>query len=461
MLHFNGQVIDFVLVISLGVILLSLLYLVVLMILSRVGRSEWQPRDYRTYRGNKPEVVFVMPCLNEATVVGASVRRLLTLDYDKLSIVVIDDGSDDGTGDIIKSIDDPRVHLFQRTLPNARKGKGKALNAAFQFIYDGGLNPNIDPENTIIVVVDADGRMEPESLNYVLPAFDDPELAGAQIGVRINNRVSNLLARMQDLEFVLYTEVFQRGRVRFDSVGLGGNGQFVRVSALRLLGRDPWSDSLTEDLDLGVRLHLLGFKLAYCPKVAVHQQGLEDLGRWIRQRTRWFQGYLQAWGQIPNVLTRLWGPTRVDIFVVIVSPVVLLCVTFFTFSFMIWIISFVLGLFQGSTYVDWRYAFIYLFAVGPTLVLSLIYLRKEPKLNFFKSFLLCHVYVFYAQLWGIAGWKALWRQIRGQHGWAKTERVAEEHSEEPEESLAIESKGPEIDPIGTTSSTSQRENLTR
>lgn len=436
MLIYGGHL-DAVLAISLGAILLGIGYLLLLLVLSRTNQPRWIPRDFSSYPGERPQIVFLVPCLNEAKVVRASVQRLLSTDYDKLAVVVIDDGSDDGTGDIVASVQDPRVHLFQRTLPDARKGKGAALNAAFQFVYDGGLGKMVDPEHTIIVVVDADGRLESETLNYVLPAFDDPEVGGAQIGVRINNRVSNLLARMQDFEFVMYTEVFQRGRIRFNSVGLGGNGQFVRLSALRQLGRNPWSDSLTEDLDLGIRLHLLGYRLEYCPEVAVHQQGLEDLGRWIKQRTRWFQGYLQAWAKLPVILTRLWGVARIDLFIIITSPVLLLVVTILTASFFFWIVSFILDVILGTAQVDWRFLFIYLFTVGPTLVLSAIYKKAEPTLGLLKSFALCHVYVFYAQLWGIAGWKALWRELRGQRGWTKTERVAESKIQEPE---ALESK---------------------
>ena len=138
-----------------------------------------------------------------------------------------------------------------------------------------------DPENVLIVVVDADGRMEPDSLRYVIPAFEDPTLGGVQIGVRINNRTNNLLARMQDMEFVLYTEVFQRARVRLRTPGLGGNGQFVRLSTLETLGDKPWSQSLTEDLDLGVRILINGYRIDFCPDAAVHQQGLVSMKRWI------------------------------------------------------------------------------------------------------------------------------------------------------------------------------------
>ena len=107
---------------------------------------------------------------------------------------------------------------------------------------------------------------------------------------------------MQDMEFVIYTEVFQRGRRHLGSVGLGGNGQFVRLSALRSLGPAPWTRSLTEDLDLGVRLLAAGWRNEYCRTAAVHQQGVVEVKRLIRQRARWFQGNLQSWRLIPLVL---------------------------------------------------------------------------------------------------------------------------------------------------------------
>src|SRR5690606_38859669 len=153
--------------------------------------------------------------------------------------------------DIVMTYPDDRIHLLRRELPEARQGKGEALNAAIRHIRSGAVAPGARPEDVVVCVVDADGRLEPHVLDEVLPLFADPQLGAAQIGIRINNREKNLLARMQDVEFVLYTEVFQRGRRHLGSVCLGGNGQFVRLSALYGLGPQPWSRSLSEDLDLG------------------------------------------------------------------------------------------------------------------------------------------------------------------------------------------------------------------
>ena len=65
--------------------------------------------------------------------------------------------------------------------------------------------------------------------------FRDPKTGAVQVGVQMRNAETNLLARLQDFEFVVFAEIFQRARERLGR-GARGNGQFVRRSALRSLG---------------------------------------------------------------------------------------------------------------------------------------------------------------------------------------------------------------------------------
>lgn len=438
MILIGNQTYDLVIIIALIVIFFSLTYIMMMVLLSRLAKPVWKPRDFRTYDGQVNDVIFLIPCLNEEKVIGASIQRLLEMEYARAHILVIDDGSDDGTAAVVSSFTDSRVHLLQRRLPIARQGKGRALNAAYQHILKGGVIKEFNPHNTIIVVVDADGRMDKNSLDYVLPAFDDPELGGVQIGVRINNRTDSLLARMQDVEFVFYTEIFQRGRQKLGSVGLGGNGQFVRLSALNLLGDQPWSDSLTEDLDLGIRIMIKGFRLDFCPEVAVHQQGLVSVKRWIRQRTRWFQGHLQSWNQLSPVLTKLYGTRRMDLLYHLTSPVLLLIAAFFTTALMVWSFGFIVNVSLGNLAWTWLWGMSYLLSFGPMIVLGIIYRKSEPGMSYLKAILIAHLYVPYAFLWCIAGWNAVFKIIRGKNSWSKTERLVEDTPEElTEEGTAV------------------------
>ena len=374
--------------------------------------------------------VFLMPCLNEEAVIANSLQRLLAMPGGDFIVLVIDDGSDDSTADVVTAMTEEaggRVRLLRRQPPQARQGKGEALNAAIRYLLDAGQLDGRDPDRVIVVVVDADGRMDPDSVRAVTPIFADPEVGAVQIGVRINNRVTSTLARMQDMEFVIYTEVFQRGRRHLGSVGLGGNGQFMRLSAMLSLGRSPWTRSLTDDLDLGIRMIAAGWRNEYCSTVAVHQQGVVELRRLIRQRSRWFQGHLQSWRLIPLVLRKAPRRARTDLLYHLTSPAVLLIASLLSASFLTSVANAVLEATRGQNPAGWWIASTYALTFGPALAFSSVYWARERHegVGAARTVALAHLYVCYGLMWYAAGWWAVGRTLRGQTGWAKTARVSE------------------------------------
>lgn len=431
-----NQRIDLVLILAVVLVGVSVLYSLTMLVLSR--RTPRQERPARpTPGGVDParavsDVVFVIPCLNEERVLRGSLDRLVSLEHPRLHVLVVDDGSDDGTAEIAASYPDARVHLLRRRAPEARQGKGEALNAAIRHIRSGAVARGTVSDDVVVCVVDADGRLEPHVLDEVLPLFADQQLGAVQIGVRINNRDTNLLARMQDVEFVLYTEVFQRGRRHLGSVCLGGNGQFVRLSALYGLGPSPWSRSLSEDLDLGVRLLLDGWSTEFNHRTAVHQQGLVDVSRWIRQRARWFQGHLQSWTLVPWVLRNLAGTRRVDLLYHLTSPFLLLVTSFLSLAFFFWILAVGLDVALGSAVFSPWWLSAYLIAFGPALLFGVVYWRNEREhgQRLWHAVLLMHLYVAYALLWYAAGWRATVRSLTGRTSWAKTDRTADDQAPE-------------------------------
>lgn len=372
------------------------------------------------------KVVFVVPCLNEAQVIGASIDRLLALDEES-TILVVDDGSDDGTAGVVVSYDTPRVQLLRRMPPDCRRGKGEAINAAFAHLVTSQLLEGHDPRRVLVAILDADGRLEPHTLEHVLPMFDDPAVGGVQIGVRINNRHVSRLARMQDFEFVLFTDIFQKARRRLGSVGMGGNGQFMRLAALMSLGPKPWSRSLTEDLDLGLRLILQGWTTDYCPTTAVHQQGVVDFGRLVRQRTRWFQGHLQSWALLPLVTKHRRASARRDLQYHVTSPLLLLLASLLTLSFLIGSVGLAVDAYLGIPALGWWLLGVYLLSFGPTVLFSQVYHARArgEGVGRLRAALWGHVYVAYCLMWHIAGWRAVWRSMAGDTSWAKTQREVE------------------------------------
>ena len=377
--------------------------------------------------------VFMMPCLNEEKVILNSLRRLLSIPGDDFGVLVIDDGSDDRTVDALSGVLGERVWLLSRKPPQARQGKGEALNAGVRYLVGSGHLAGRDPASVIVVVVDADGRLDPQSTEQVRPYFADPSIGAVQIGVRINNREQSRLARMQDMEFVIYTEVFQRGRRHLGSVGLGGNGQFMRLSAMLSLGPSPWTRSLTDDLDLGVRLIAAGWRNEYCPTVAVHQQGVVELRRLIRQRSRWFQGHLQSWKLIPLVLRSAPRRARADLIYHLSSPAILLIASLLSASFLLSLADGVARAAQGRNPLGWWVASTYALTFGPALAFGFVYWLRERGngVGLFRTAVFAHMYVGYCTMWYASGWWAVARTLRGRTGWAKTDRVTEVPSPEP------------------------------
>ena len=406
------------------VVLISLAYLIHLFALSRRRRPELLPAPDALF------TIFVIPCLNEERVIGATLANLLALPGDDYAVLVVDDGSADRTADIVREHLGDRVDLLRRRLPNAKQGKGAALNAACRHLTTSPLLRGRRPEDVVVAIFDADGRIERDALSAVASYFRDPQSGAVQIGVEMRNAHANLLARMQDMEFCVFTEVFQRARQRLGSVGLGGNGQFVRLSALRSLGDDPWSDCLTEDLDLGVRLLLAGWKNNYCPTACVNQQAVTSVRLWLRQRTRWFQGHLQCWKLIPRIIrSSLSAQSSSDIIWYLTLPVAVLLVPVVGLPvFAAFVVLFIAEPGRGLQILLTDHGLlllaVYVVSFGPAYVYGFVYWLRG-RAGLVKSILLAHAFEVYSHLWLLAGWAALLRFLRRKRGWDKTARVAE------------------------------------
>ncbi len=254
---------------------------------------------------------FFVPCRDEEAVIDTTIRRLRDT-FPAAGVWVIDDDSDDDTAAIVAawSDRDPHVHLVQRRRPDARIGKGAALNSAYRQLI-ASLPDDADHSRIVVCVVDADGEMAENALRQVAgpAAFGDRRVGAAQITVWMKNRndrprpwtmrgaLEQLLVRMQDLEFRTIIAAMQTLRTRTQTVGLGGNGQFTRLDVLDEIDRtygEPWHGSLLEDYELGVHVLLAGHQIRHVHDTHVEQEGLTNARRFLTQRTRWAQGNIQC-----------------------------------------------------------------------------------------------------------------------------------------------------------------------
>jgi 1,2-diacylglycerol 3-beta-glucosyltransferase len=364
--------------------------------------------------------VFLVPALNEELTIADSVARLVAMPLARRRVVVIDDGSDDTTPDILRRIDHPDLRVLRREPPEARRGKAAALNHAFRLLADD-LH-DADRGRVIVVVVDADGRLHPDAPLYAAAHFADANVGGLQSLVRIYNR-GRLLTWLQDVEFGVYGNLFQAGRNDWGTAGMGGNGQFNRLSALDAVADEagPWRDRLTEDQDLGLRLLAEGWEGRQELRGTVDQQGLPRLRPLFRQRTRWSQGNLQAMGLI-GVLRRAPFPllARVELLAYLLMPVWQGIVGVAVVAAVVLAVTEVAPFWAGGP--TWQLVVVYLLAFGGTVLGCVAARRNQGVAGLVRGFLIGHVYAFYTwMIWPVLT-RSVVRQLTRRSNWTKTAR---------------------------------------
>lgn len=411
------------------------------------------------YLRRKPDVAgnaadfswhLLVPCLNEAAVIESTVRGLVA-SHPRARIWCVDDGSTDRTPWILARLAGElrQVRVVTRVLPEAQKGKGAALNAGFTAIASS-LGWGTDVTNVVVGVVDADGWLDPRCLDVISgPAlFGDPTVGAVQIQVRMldhapaigqrtvplsTTRRGRLLVRMQDLEFSGPIAAMQVLRRHLGSVGMGGNGQFTRLSALYkvcLKHGTPWHGALLEDLELGLHVLLSGGRTQYCHDTFVAQEGLPSVRRLIRQRTRWAQGSMQCSRYLWPILTsaRVSTGAAVEIAYFLIQPwLQLLGGLLYTVCGLV-MVSGLVGSF-GNPSALWNpttfgvLVLFLVFGMGPLVVWGPVYRsRVDPSISRRAALLLGLTNALYLYINHIAVWTAFYRILRARSDWTKTER---------------------------------------
>lgn len=225
-------------------------------------------------------ISILIPAYNEEEWIGDCIESCLSLDYpdDLVEIIVVDDGSTDGTADIARTYADEHERVSVHSQEN--QGKGGALNTALE-----------QASHELILVLDADSKIEPDAPRKMVGYFADENVAGVIASIK-PLEARTVVQQLQKVEYMigmLYRKLMSRI-----------NTLYVTPGALSLYRREPVAasggfdeDNLTEDLEIALRLRSQGYDLAMSLTAVSRTEMPATFRDLFRQRMRWYRGLVQ------------------------------------------------------------------------------------------------------------------------------------------------------------------------
>jgi cellulose synthase/poly-beta-1,6-N-acetylglucosamine synthase-like glycosyltransferase len=274
----------FIFVLGIGLVSCRAIIVGLLAIIEKFRPSVPEQPDFQ------PVVSVLIPAYNEEDVIVYTVNSVLESDYPKLDVIVVDDGSNDGTAELLDSQfgRNPAVRIIHQ--PNS--GKPAALSHALAEASSG-----------IIVTIDADTAIEPDAISKLVRHFVNPRVGAVAGNVKVGNRIS-WLTRWQALEYVTSQNLEKRA---FDLLNcipvVPGALSAWRAEAINDSGGFS-ADTVAEDTDLTITIRRSGWKIDYEQDAIGWTNAPETAATLIRQRFRWTFGTLQAFWKHRETLTR-------------------------------------------------------------------------------------------------------------------------------------------------------------
>ena len=248
-------------------------------------------------RQDLPKVAVIVPAFNEEVGIVKTIRSILRSNYKNFALLVVNDGSTDGTHEkvtnFIQTYIDPEkrqeVPITYLKLNNG--GKANAMNRAIQT-----LGSDVD----IVMTVDADSAVHPDAIAEMVYTFQRrPKVAAVAGNVIVANR-STWIGKIQQVEY-LSGFFCKRGDSVFASVYIiGGAAAAYRKSVLDQVG--CFDDSvITEDIELSTRILSHNLPTAYAHNAVVYTEGPSDWKSLRNQRLRWKYGRLLTFLKHRNI----------------------------------------------------------------------------------------------------------------------------------------------------------------
>ena len=352
-----------------------------------------------------PTYTLIVPTKNEEVVIGRCLHGLLNINYprDKMQIIVVDGNSTDSTLKICEEYAKNYPQTFKIISEKESKGKPAALNLALPYAT-----------GEIVGVFDADSIPEKEVLKKVSTYFCENQVMAVQGRTVSLNEKDNILTRIISMEERAWFQAQLTGRDRLQLfVPLNGSCQFVRSKILNELS--GWDEnSLTEDVELALRLVEKKHLIRFAADVTSSQEtpnGLQDL---VKQRVRWYRGYMETslkYGRLLNTFNKRTLDAEVSLagpFMMVIS-----LVSYINWFFVSLFIS------ESNPIIEFTGVIIALTAVSLVTIGSALTISEKP-MKLRNLLWIPAVYVYWLIQMCIAGWAFFKLVFKRRRVWSKT-----------------------------------------
>jgi cellulose synthase/poly-beta-1,6-N-acetylglucosamine synthase-like glycosyltransferase len=387
--------------------------------------SVWRNRARALSDRELPVYTIIAALYGEASSVDGLLAAIERLDYpsEKLDVILAVEADDEATRGAIAARKS-RLPIVVIPIPVSHpRTKPKALNVALPFA-----------RGAFSVVYDAEDQPEADQLRNALRAFraGGKRLACVQARLCIDNTADSWLARLFTAEYAGQFDVFLPGIAALAlPLPLGGSSNHFRTASLREVG--GWDAyNVTEDADLGMRLARFGYRAGVIAS-STYEEAPARLVPWLRQRTRWFKGWMQTWLVHMREPRRLWqnlGPWGFFSFQLIVGGNVLAALVHPLFlGSLIYALASGAPPWHGNGTVTAMLAALY----GTIIVIGYLSSALLGWLGLMRRGLLANAWVLFLTplhwlLLSLAAWRGLYQLVFSPYAWEKTEHGLAMHS---------------------------------
>ncbi|GAB3857514.1 glycosyltransferase family protein [Dactylosporangium cerinum] len=360
----------------------------------------------------------ILPARHEEEVIQHTIARAASADYPPHLVQIL----------VVCSADDVGTIEQAQAQVNRLRAMGRT-NVEVVVFDDGpinkphGLNTALRyATNDVVAIFDAEDEVQPQLFDIVNTIMSEEDVGCVQAGVQLMNFQSNWYSTFNVLEYFFWFRSRLHYHAKNGAIPLGGNTVFFKRQLIERLG--GWDESnLTEDADIGLRLSSMGEKVrvVYDDRYVTKEETPPTLQSFIKQRTRWCQGFMQTlgkgtWKLMPTRRQRFlaWYTLafpHVQAMLGVYLPVALLSAFVLTVPVPIAMLSWLPVLMLGAHFV--------MSVVGLYEFTGAHGLKATPA----TVVKMAITWFPYQMVLSYAAARALWRQVRGERNWEKTAHV--------------------------------------